>query len=355
MAQTRTTLDATTDNALVLKLQYEVVNLLARSETIQDALFSALRKIANSGGWDAGVVWLIENGNLNYQCEWHKPSVDVARLLDQIQAAGSSLVASLPDKVLITGDLVWVDEISIDIQPSLKDARISAKPTAALAFPLSSTETIHGVIGLFRCSKYDLDDDARRVFKVLGNDIGQFLHARQTYERQLERSFLHDEITGLANQTLFLDRGRQMLLMAERNDNSLAVLHVKLSFSTPGQGKDSLAADNELLTLAAERLSSCVRAYDTVVRLVNNEFLILLPEMSDADDALIVAQKIVAVMVQPLTAGSFESTVNANVGIARHPQDGFDMPTLLQQANEALQRAKSQGINQCALYSELVP
>lgn len=356
MTQTRNTAETTlteAGSALVLKLQYEVVNLLARSETIQDALFGALKKIADSDGWDVGVFWSIESGSLNYQCEWHKPGVDVARLLNQIKEADSSLLASLPGKVLKTGGLVWIDDIRIDAHSLPREVNASVRLHNALAFPLSSTEITHGVIGLFRSAKYDLDDDARRVFKVLGNDIGQFIYARQTYEKRLEQSFLHDETTGVANQALLLDRGRQMLLLAERNDNSLAVLHVNLDFFKPKLGKDSLASDNELLVLAAERLSTCVRAYDTVARLVNNEFLVLLPEMSNADDALVVAQKIVAAMAQPLAAESYESTVNASIGIARHPQDGFDMPTLLYQANEALQYARSQGINQCALYSEL--
>lgn len=337
-------------DARVMRLQYEVARLLAHSETAQDALIKVLKKIVESGGWDAGVFWSADGENMSYRCEWHKPGFDATPLLTRIQAMDSSLFASLPGMVMQTGDLVWREAMILDVRTN---PTVGSESYNVLALPLNSMTTIQGVIGLFRTSGYDIDDGSREVFKLLGGDIGQFLQARRNYQKRLEALPLHDELTGLTNQTLLLDRGRQALLLAERNDSSLAVLHIDLDFSKPMHGEHDDAQNRELILLAAERLSSCVRAYDTVSKLANNEFLVLLPEMFDSADALVVAKKIISVMTQSLTTETLEVAASVTVGIARYPQDGFDMPTLLQQAETALGHAKSLGGNQCTLYGEL--
>ncbi|MCI2808813.1 diguanylate cyclase domain-containing protein [Eoetvoesiella caeni] len=354
MVQVPNTAETANNGPLASSLQYGVASLLARAETVSDALFNAVKKIADSGGWEMGVAWLAdESGNLSYQSEWHKAGCDAAGLLGQIQNAESALVAALPGKVLQTGELASASDIRVEPRPALVDVAAGEKRYSALAFPLRYAANTLGVVALFCSSKYDLDDGARRMFEGLAQDIGQFLHARGGYEKRVKQAALHDEVTGLPGWPLFLDRGRQMLLLAERNDSSLAVLHINLDFSAVEQGKEGRhATTHELLARAAERLSSCVRSYDTVARFADNQFTVLLPEMIDADDALVVAQKIIATMSPSLAVAGLEYTVSTSVGIARHPQDGFDMPTLLGQASQALLQAKLLGINQCALYGE---
>lgn len=340
------------DSVLILKLQYEIASMLAQSGTVQGALLQVLEKIALSGGWDAGIAWLVDDQHFKYQCEWHKPSVDTTDLLSQSRTAAFAHGTILCRTVLSTGKLVWVDDISVNKRFAKDDAAVRLKMRNAMAFPLRYGDNHYGVIELFRKTVHSLDDDAQEVFSVLGDDIGQFLEARRLYEERLEQFALHDDLTGLANRILLTERGNQALLRAERNGDSIAVLYTDLDHFKAVNDQHGFVIGDQLLRLVAERIGAVVRNSDTVARFGGDEFVILLPEISDADHAIIVAQKILASMAQPLFIGNLEFSISISIGISRYPHDGHDMPTLLRRADENLYRVKQSGRNNYAVYDD---
>ncbi len=336
MAQARNTvLPIPVENILALKLKYDIASILARSGTIQEALLQVLGKMGEKGGWDVGIAWLMDDTHLHYHGEWHKAGANVSRFLTQIQTASLGDDTGLPRAVIDAGDLVWINDISADPRFPKTDAAIAIGLRNAVAFPLYSDNHLYGVIALLRKSINVLDDDTQRVFTTLRNDIDQFLDARRLFVERMERFSLHDELTGLANRKLLIERGNQALLLAERNGDSVAILTVGLDIFKSLNSGYGQAVRNDLLILASERLSACVRVSDTVARFDGNEFVVLLPKVANADHSIIVAQKIISQMTQPFLVNGVRLNAKASVGISRYPHEGLDIPTLLRLSDEA--------------------
>jgi predicted signal transduction protein with EAL and GGDEF domain len=100
-----------------------------------------------------------------------------------------------------------------------------------------------------------------------------------------------------------------------------------------------------LLLEMARRLRGCVRDDDTVARLGGDEFTIILSELRHPEDAVTVADKIIAAVQKSMIIGGMPIEVSASIGIALYPVDGTDPESLLRNADSAMYRAKESGRN----------
>jgi diguanylate cyclase (GGDEF)-like protein len=103
----------------------------------------------------------------------------------------------------------------------------------------------------------------------------------------------------------------------------------------------------------AGRLRSCMREADTVSRFGGDEFAIVLPNISRAENAAMVAKKIIEVVRQPLTIISNELSITTSIGIALFPDDGEDGKTLMKNADIAMYHAKETGRNNYLFYNSV--
>ncbi|MDP9353562.1 MAG: EAL domain-containing protein [Chloroflexota bacterium] len=176
------------------------------------------------------------------------------------------------------------------------------------------------------------------------------LDERRRMEELLRRSSLYDPLTGLPSRVLFRDRLEHALLRAERDKRPLAVLFLDLDdLRVVNTGLGHHVGD-ELLTVVAERLRSCVRPGDTVSRLGGDEFAVLLEEMEEAGDAVRVAERIQQELALPADLGGYEALPSASIGIAfRSPLYGR-AESLLSNAEMAMYRAKAGGKGRYKLY-----
>ena len=172
--------------------------------------------------------------------------------------------------------------------------------------------------------------------------VGVFsdISRQKEYEARLQQMAWYDDLTGVANRSLLIERGNRALLHAERHDTVVALLFVDLDRFKAVNDTYGHAAGDELLRQVAERLCICVRASDTVARLGGDEFIVLLPEVTEENGASVVADKIQRALSEPFLIDGHHVGIGASIGIAHYPQDGLDMPTLLQQADEGLYRVK---------------
>ena len=173
------------------------------------------------------------------------------------------------------------------------------------------------------------------------NDITE----RKGHEEQLEYQANHDGLTGLPNRNLLADRIGQALTYADRYSKHAVVLFIDLDhfkFINDSLGHDM---GDELLQIAAKRLTACVRSIDTVARHGGDEFVIVLPDLAESEDAARVAQKIQDAIYRPYRIGEHELTVSCSTGISIYPKDGEDAQALLKNADVAMYRAKEQGRN----------
>jgi diguanylate cyclase (GGDEF)-like protein len=160
---------------------------------------------------------------------------------------------------------------------------------------------------------------------------------------KLTREAFFDSLTGLANRALFRFRLQQAFHRSERRGELLAVMFLDLDrFKTIN---DTLghAAGDQLLQAVGERLQQSVRPEDTVARLGGDEFTVLLESVPSVQDAIRVAERILANMRQPFVLAGQERAVLTSIGIAAMTPAHEQPDDLLQDADAALYSAKSAG------------
>jgi len=153
----------------------------------------------------------------------------------------------------------------------------------------------------------------------------------------------HDALTGLPNRLLLNDRIKQGIALAHRNSGKVAVLFLDLDGFK--QINDSLghSIGDELLCSVAARLLACVRSPDTVSRPGGDEFVIVLQEMKQPDQAAITAERVLEDLAETHRIGGIDLHVTASVGVSIYPEDGSDAETLIKNADAAMYQAKASG------------
>ena len=166
---------------------------------------------------------------------------------------------------------------------------------------------------------------------------------RRSVER-LRHGALHDALTGLPNRTLFLDRLEQSLRRARRRQETGGAAVLFLDLDRFKLVNDSLGhqAGDQLLQAVARRLDAALRPGDTVARLGGDEFTVLLEDMTDAREATVVAERVLATLAPPFTVADRELHVTGSIGIALGGP-ATDPEELIRDADVAMYRAKAAG------------
>ena len=161
----------------------------------------------------------------------------------------------------------------------------------------------------------------------------------------LRMSYLaqHDSLTDLPNRVLLNDRLTQAISLARRHQKKLAVLFLDVDRFKHVNDSLGHAIGDRLLQSVAQRLLSCVRSSDTVSRQGGDEFVILLSEVTHAQDAAVTADKILQVLRTPHRVDEQDLHLTASIGIVGYPDDGTEAETLLKNADFAMYQAKSSG------------
>lgn len=174
---------------------------------------------------------------------------------------------------------------------------------------------------------------------------------RNTME-QIEYIATHDGLTGLPNRSLLNDRLDRALARAHREGNQVAVIYLDLDhFKTINDTLGHQCGDLVLIAVAG-RLMAHLRETDTITRQGGDEFVILLPELRGASDAMHVCEKLQEELADPVSLDGRELRISASMGIAMFPEDGDIGEQLLQKADVALYKAKNAGRRGFCFYSE---
>jgi diguanylate cyclase (GGDEF)-like protein/PAS domain S-box-containing protein len=188
---------------------------------------------------------------------------------------------------------------------------------------------------------------SREVVLMLARDVTD----ERELHRRLEHQTLHDLLTGLPNRRLLETHIRRALARAERlPDHHPAMLVLDLDgFKTIN---DSLghALGDRVIVAVAERLEMNLRPGDTASRLGGDEFAVLLEDTGGADDAVLVARRLVAEIQRPITIEGRTMAVSASAGVALPRADHGAVDDLVGDADIAMYVAKSQGTGGCVLF-----
>jgi len=153
----------------------------------------------------------------------------------------------------------------------------------------------------------------------------------------------HDGLTGLPNRTLLHDRIRQALAQASRHRTQVALLFVDLDRFKVINDTLGHAIGDRLLETVSTRLLACMREEDTVARHGGDEFVVVLPNVAQPQDAAHAAQKIVDTLSAPYLLQDRELYVTPSIGIGVYPSDGEDVQVLVKNAEAAMYHAKEAG------------
>jgi diguanylate cyclase (GGDEF)-like protein/PAS domain S-box-containing protein len=183
-------------------------------------------------------------------------------------------------------------------------------------------------------------------------------------EKQIRYLAYYDSLTGLPNRTFYKELVSRALFMAQRHHWTVAILFIDLDYFK--RINDTLGHDvgDQLLRTVGDLIKMCIRKSDyiarseedelknVVSRLGGDEFIVLLNEIAHAQDASMVARRILKELARPFTLAGHEVFVTASIGIALYPLDGTDTDNLLKNADVAMYHAKNQGRNNYQFYTK---
>ncbi|AZE52101.1 Sensory box/GGDEF family protein [Pseudomonas chlororaphis] len=177
------------------------------------------------------------------------------------------------------------------------------------------------------------------------------LSARRESEERMRYLTHYDELTGLANRSLFRERLREAHQRVRQGGRSLALVHINLDrFKLLN---DSLGHDiaDQLLQKMARRLVNALPEADTIARLSGDEFAVLFDAYGSLSSLTRVATRLSAKLRLPITVEGHELVVSASMGISMLPDSAREIPALISQANIAMQHAKHLGGNNFQFYT----
>jgi diguanylate cyclase (GGDEF)-like protein len=215
-----------------------------------------------------------------------------------------------------------------------------------ISVPLNDEKQSRGFIGILSSgSPRKWAQDHVSMLKIMSNLVVEAFSKVESEGKQQYLAF-YDQLTSLANRTLFNDRLSQAINMASISGNIFAVLFLDLdSFKMVN---DTMGHENgdELLKMVSGNLSKVIRNTDTVARFGGDEFLVLINNVADRGDIIMVADKVLSVFKKPFIIDGKEFFVTASAGIAVYPMDGTNVHTLIKNADIAMYHAKDNGKNQ---------
>src|ERR1700688_303989 len=172
-------------------------------------------------------------------------------------------------------------------------------------------------------------------------------HAIDRHRIQVETAYIaqHDAVTNLPNRLVLNDRISQAISLARRRTAATAVMFVDLDRFKHINDSLGHAVGDQLLQSVSTRLVTSVRSSDTVSRQGGDEFVILLSDIANPDDAAKCARKILLSLSSPHFIAGQELHIDGSIGISICPSDGADAETLIKNADMAMYHAKEIGRN----------
>ncbi|XPV76940.1 MAG: diguanylate cyclase domain-containing protein [Desulfovibrio sp.] len=170
-------------------------------------------------------------------------------------------------------------------------------------------------------------------------------HKKLLDDQNIRESALRDELTGLANRTLFMDRLRHACANAARENKSVAVMFIDLDGFKEVNDTFGHEAGDEVLRVVGERIDARLRKGDTVARYGGDEFILFAYGVTGKDDVEPVVQTLLDQVVLPIEWGENTLSVGMSVGIALYPDDGDHEEYVIAAADKAMYKAKKAGGN----------
>ncbi len=202
-----------------------------------------------------------------------------------------------------------------------------------------------------------IDDSAAPIHDVGGEFAGMVVVFHDVSEsramtQKMSHLAEHDVLTCLPNRALLTDRLEHGIAIAHRHSRQMAVLFIDLDhFKHINDSLGHLVGDR-VLKAVAERILPCIRHSDTVSRYGGDEFVVLLSEITRAEDAAVIAEKIRLTVMEPYSVDCHYLHLTTSIGVSVYPNDGKDAASLLQYADIAMYHAKEKSRNNSQFFKD---
>lgn len=164
-------------------------------------------------------------------------------------------------------------------------------------------------------------------------------------ENKLRKMAIYDDLTGLPNRSLLIERIEHGIQKVTRQKVPLSLMFVDLDrFKSVNDSLGHFYGDL-LLKEVASRIVACLRDDDTVARIGGDEFVVLIEQFKSTQNLSHIAQKIIDAIGTPIRVKDHVVSVGSSIGIAVYPDDSFDQESLLRNADVAMYNAKQNGRN----------
>jgi diguanylate cyclase (GGDEF)-like protein len=226
---------------------------------------------------------------------------------------------------------------------------IVAKPTGARMVP---TPTEHSpstrIIVRGDGSVIPIEDCVAPIHDREGRASGTVIVFRdvsvaRAMAKQIAHAAEHDFLTGLPNRMLLNDRIGHAITLAPRHSSKVAVLFLDLDGFKYINDSLGHPVGDKLLRSIAKRLVGCVRGSDTVSRQGGDEFVVLLSELQNVEDAAISARRMLKAVAEAHSIDHQDLHITTSIGVSVYPDDGPDAETLIKNADTAMYQAKENG------------
>lgn len=199
------------------------------------------------------------------------------------------------------------------------------------------------IFGLLACALLTVPMLSLRHLRAL--ERGAIEHERSAYLAT------HDLLTGLPNRFLFIDRFEQAVQQHIRHGNAFALLLIDLDYFKEINDNHGHEVGDEVLVEVARRMTREIRACDTVARHGGDEFVALLANTLNNEDARTVGEKLRKAVAQPIETCAGRMVVTVSIGIAMYPGDGETLDSMRRAADQAMYEAKKLGRNSVACHA----
>ena len=201
---------------------------------------------------------------------------------------------------------------------------------------------------------YLMKDNLTRLVPAIRRELADADERRALREAQqtLRHQAYHDILTGLPNRWLLRDRMEQALKYVRQKKSGLAVMFLDLDrFKNINDTLGHMTGDY-LLRAVAERVSLILNERDTLARFGGDDFIVMLMDILDAEQAAAAADLLLTALHNPFVLDDKEIYVGASIGIALYPANGDEFDVLIKNAESAMYYAKDQGRNNYQFFSK---
>jgi diguanylate cyclase (GGDEF)-like protein len=262
---------------------------------------------------------------------------------------------------LLDGPEVCVLDLPLGRSPSYLEPLLTLQPSTVVVLPLRFQRQLVGIIVLGDSVSSGQAEDRVQV-RRLADQVAVALVNAQMLD-QVRSLAYYDSLTGLPNRLSYKERLTRALEDANRHGRLVAAFFIDLDhFSRINDSLGHEVGDQLLQQVALRLRASCREREDEVgpatealtpdvARLGGDEFTVIMPGLSEPQDAAKLARRILSSLAHPIRLADRDIFVNASIGIAVYPQDGEDLETLLMHADTAMYQAKEQGGGMYQSYS----